>query len=259
MKMRPSTQWALGRGLILAVLLVFLLRTLAEADAWEALQRRCAPESISVITKPKKPVSPQDPWARLRAIYLPFSESLETEALTDPKAASRVSGHLHKALRPCARIIGDASRRFRIPPEIIGAVIMAESGGNPRAEAAGSTAKGLMQTISGTFQDARENLMSQGIFIEDDPFDPRASIMAGAWYLDRMYARAALDRKRPDLDRRRIASWRHAVEYYYAGPEHGRKKKKRVVVYAGGRRIVIDKPAYSRKVLRWAKIMSQSG
>ena len=259
MKMKPFTPWALGRGLILAILPVFLLRTPAGADAWEALQHRYAPEPISMVTKAEKPVSQKDPWARLRAIYLPFSETLETEALTDPEAACRVSGHLHKALRPYARIIGDASRRFRIPPEIIGAVIMAESGGNPRAEASGSTAKGLMQTISGTFQDARENLMAQGVFIEDDPFDGRASIMAGAWYLDRMYQRAAKDRKPPHPDRRHIASWKHAVEYYYAGPGHGRKKKQRVVVYAGGRRIVIDKPAYSRKVLQWAKIMNPSG
>jgi hypothetical protein len=172
MKMNPSIQWALGRGLMPAVLLVFLLRTPAGADAWEALQHRYAPGPISVITKTEKSVSPQDPWARLRAVYLPFSETLETEALTDPKAARRVSGHLHKALGPYASIIGDASRRFRIPPEIIGAVIMAESGGNPRAQASGSTAKGLMQTISGTFRDARENLLSQGILIEDDPFDP---------------------------------------------------------------------------------------
>ena len=224
MRMKLSAQWALGRGLILAFLPVFLLRTPAGADAWQSLQHRYAPESISATHQKRK--SKQDPWARLRAVYLPFSESLETQALTDHKAARKVSGYLHKALRPYAHIIRDASRRFQVPPEIIGAVIMAESGGNPRAQASGSTAKGLMQTISGTFRDARENLISQGIFIEDNPYDPRASITAGAWYLDRMYARAAADQKRTDLNRRDIASWKHAVEYYYAGPGHGRKMKK---------------------------------
>ena len=136
---------------------------------------------------------------------------------------------------------------------------MAESGGNPRAQASTSTAKGLMQTIAGTFRDARKDLIAQGILIEDDPFDPHASIIAGAWYLDRMYAQAAVDRNQPDLNRRDIVSWRYPVEYYYAGPGHGRKKKKRVVVYAGGKQVVIDKPAYSRKVLQWAEIMDRSG
>ena len=257
MRMKLSAQWALGRGLILAFLPVFLLQTPAGADVWDALQNRYAPESISATTK--RPIPKQDPWARLRAVYLPFSESLETEALTDPRAARQVSGHLHKALRPYAHIIRDASRRFRIPPEIIGAVIMAESGGNKRAQAAASTAKGLMQTIAGTFRDAHEGLYAQGILIEEDPFNPRSSIMAGAWYLDRMYALAANEKNQADLNRRDIASWRHAVEYYYAGPGHGRKKKKRLVVYAGGKRIFIDKPAYSKKVLQWAKIMRRSG
>ena len=257
MNLRLFFKCALGRGLIFGPLLVFLLQIQAGADAWETLQNRYAPESLSLSKK--KRVSGHDPWARLRAVYLPFSEVIEAEALTDHKAAGKVSGHLHRALRPYAHIINDASRRFRIPPEIIGAVIMAESGGNSRAQASTSTAKGLMQTIAGTFRDARKDLIAQGILIEDDPFDPHASIIAGAWYLDRMYAQAAVDRNQPDLNRRDIVSWRYPVEYYYAGPGHGRKKKKRVVVYAGGKQVVIDKPAYSRKVLQWAEIMDRSG
>lgn len=246
-----------GRGLMLGPLLVFLLRLQAGAGAWEALQHRYSPgvPSTASVKRAKGP----DPWARLRAVYLPFSEATETAALTDPGAAREVSGQLHRALQPYAPIIHEASRRFDIPPEIIGAVIMAESGGNPRAQATASTAKGLMQTIAGTFQDAREDLLSQGMVIADDPFDPYASIMAGVWYLDQMYARAGVDRKEPDLNRRDIASWRHPLEYYYAGPGNGRKDEKRVIMYAGGRRIVIDKPAYSRKVLQWAEIMSRSG
>ena len=257
MNLRVFFKCALGRGLILGLLLVFLLQIQAGAGVWEALQNRYAPESLSKAAEKQTPE--HDPWDRLRAIYLPFSEAIETAALTDHKAARKVSGHLHKALRPYAHIIYNASRRFRIPSEIIGAVIMAESGGNSRAQASTSTAKGLMQTIAGTFRDAREDLMAQGILIEDDPFDPQASIIAGAWYLDRMYRQAAMDRKRPDLNRQDIASWRYPVEYYYAGPGHGRKKKKRVIIYAGGKRMVIDKPAYSRKVLQWAEIMGKAG
>ena len=257
MNLRLFFKCALGRGLIFGPLLVFLLQTQAGAGVWEALQNRYAPESLSLTTK--KRVSGQDPWVRLRAVYLPFSESVDAAALTDRKAAQNVSGHLHKALRPYAHIINDASRRFGVPPEIIGAVIMAESGGNSRAKASTSTAKGLMQTIAGTFRDARKDLLSQGILIENDPFDPQASIIAGSWYLDRMYTQAAMDRKRPDLNRQDIATWRYPVEYYYAGPGHGRKKKKRVIIYAGGKQVVIDKPAYSRKVLQWAEIMSKPG
>ena len=257
MNLRLFFKCALGRGLIFGPLLVFLLQIQAGAGVWEALQNRYAPESLS---KAKGRQTPEhDPWARLRAIYLPFSEAIETAAITDHKAARKVSGHLHRALRPYAHIINDASRRFRIPPEIIGAVIMAESGGNSRAQASTSSAKGLMQTIAGTFREAREDLTSKGIDIDDNPFDPRASIIAGAWYLDRMYAQAAMDRKQPDLSRRDIASWRYPVEYYYAGPGNGRKEKELVIIYAGGKQIVIDKPAYSRKVLQWARIMSSSG
>jgi soluble lytic murein transglycosylase-like protein len=248
---------ALGRGLTLALLLIFLLRIDAGASPWQALQDRYPPGASLPVTV-KRAKGP-DPWARLRAIYLLFSKETETAALTDPRAAREVSGQLHRALHPYAAIIHEASRRFDIPPEIIGAVIMAESGGDPMAQAQTSTAKGLMQTIAGTFRDSREALLSQGIVIADDPFNPHASIMAGAWYLDRMYAQAALDRGHAHLSRRDIASWRDPVEYYYAGPGNGRKNEKRVIMYAGGRRIIIDKLAYSRKVLQWAEIMSKAG
>ena len=186
-------------------------------------------------------------------------QSAESTALTDHKEAIRISGLLHEALRPYEDFIREAAMRFRVPPVIIGAVIMAESGGNSRAKTRTSSARGLMQTIAGTFQEAREDLISKGIAIDDDPFDPRASIMAGSWYLDRMYAQAAMDREENALNRRDIATWRYPLEYYYAGPGNGRKEKERVIIYAGGKRVVIDKPAYSRKVLQWAEIMSKSG
>jgi len=245
-----------GRVLAPASLLVFLLQTGAEAGAWEALQDRFK-STPPAITEKRTPGP--DPWARLRAIYLPFSEAVETAALTDPAAARKVSGHLHEAVRPYARIIREASGRFQVPQEIIGAVIMAESGGDPLVRAATSTAKGLMQTIDGTFRDARAALMKQGIIIEDNPFDPWASIMAGTWYLDQMYDQAVEDGRQAIPTRGDIASWRYPLEYYYAGPGNGRKAEKRVIMYAGGRRIIIDKPAYSRKVLKWAALMRKSG
>ena len=248
---------ALGRFVMAALLPIFLLRIDAGACPWQALQDRYMSGVSSPATENR--TKGPDPWARLRAIYLPFSEAMETAALSDPNVARKLSVKLHRVLHPYVTIIHEASRRFDIPPEIIGAVIMAESGGDPMAQASTSTAKGLMQTISGTFRDAREDLLFQGIVIEDDPCDPRASIMAGSWYLDRMYVQASVDRKQPDSDRRDMASWQVPVEYYYAGPGNGRKEKKRLIIYTGGRRILIDKPAYSRKVLQWAKIMSRSG
>jgi len=253
-----SFKCALGRGLICALLLFSLLRTGAEADAWQALQTRYAPEP-SPARSPGETKPGPDPWALLRAIYLPFTEATERAALADRHSARQVSGCLNQALRPYEEIIHEAARRFHVPPEIIGAVIMAESGGNVKAQARTSTARGLMQTIAGTFQDARKALRARGMVIEDNPFDPRASIMAGTWYLDRMYAQAAIDREQNALNRQDIDSWQYPVEYYYAGPGNGRKKKNIVIVYAGGRRVVIDKPAYSGKVLRWARIMSKSG
>jgi hypothetical protein len=94
--------------------------------------------------------------------------------------------------------------------------------------------------------------------VKDNPFDPRASIMAGTWYLDSMYAQAQADQKEGINGRQDLDSWKYPLEYYYAGPGNGKKESDRVIVYSGGRRVVIDKPAYSRKVLKWAKIMKQN-
>lgn len=241
---------------ISGLLLITLLQGQADAsDPWKTLQdifkRKPAP------TKPEKQESTEDPWAKLRAIYLPFSEETETAALTDPAAGSKVSGYLHRVLRSYEKIINEASQRFNIPREIIGAVIMVESGGDPNAKAKTSTASGLMQTVKGTFQEARKGLRSMEVTIDNNPFNPRSSIIAGSWYLDRMYEQAVIDRKKGPGDRKIISSWRYPVEYYYAGPGNAKKAGGVVIMYAGGRKVVIDKPAYSRKVMRWARIMAR--
>jgi len=82
--------------------------------------------------------------------------------------------------------------------------------------------------------------------------------MAGSWYLNRMYARSKADGKKRTGMRQHLNSWKYPLEYYYAGPENGKKKEDTVIIYAGGRRVVVDKPAYSKKVLKWAKIMKKS-
>jgi len=82
--------------------------------------------------------------------------------------------------------------------------------------------------------------------------------MAGSWYLNRMYERAKTDGKSRINSRQHFDSWKYPLEYYYAGPENGRKKEDTVIIYAGGKRVVVDKPAYSKKVLKWAKIMKKA-
>ena len=222
------------------------------ADPWKDLQDRLD-ESKPLASN--KADSKGDPWSRLQTIFLPFTVEEETAAFADPNAGRKISNYLHTRLKPYLKWIQEAGHRFNIPSEIIGAVIMVESGGNPEAKAKTSSARGLMQTISATFKDAKNHLNSLGIRIKNSPYDPHASIMAGSWYLDRMFHRAVEDRKEFIRSRQDFSSWKYPLEYYYAGPQNGKKKENTVIMYAGGRRVVIDKPAYSKKVLKWAKIM----
>ena len=108
--------------------------------------------------------------------------------------------------------------------------------------------------LSGTFGESRRGLLERGISVKNDPFDPRSSILAGSWYLDRMYT---LTEGGPD--RGSPASWRKALEFYYAGPGNGKKPEPLVIVYSGGTRRVIDKSAYSEKVLEWANLLRKYG
>ncbi len=116
-------------------------------------------------------------------------------------------------------IIETASRLFQVPQKIIISVILTESGGNPVARAKTSSAKGLMQTIDSTFNMAYKSLEARGIRIVRDPLNPRASIMAGTWYLDRMYDRAVMDLKADPDKRQTINAWKTALDYYHTGPE----------------------------------------
>lgn len=249
-----SVFWAIG--LVWGALMLFGGEA-AAADPWAALQSRFEAHAEPVFEMPERIVpgaaEKTDPWERLQA-FLSFTEQEEVAALTDKVVRRRVSGQLHQAVAPYRELILEAAERFEIPPEVIAAVIMVESGGNPRAKASTSSAKGLMQTIDATFAEGRQGLLAAGIAVKNDPFDPRASILAGSWYLARMFDQARSD-GRIRGGRNRLDSWRQAAEYYYAGPGHGKKLGDVVVIYAGGRQVVIDKPAYSQKVMRWAGIM----
>lgn len=224
------------------------------ADPWEKL-RQTLPQAPEDAAPRSAEEGADDPWVRLRAIYLPFTEQEETAAQDDRGARQKVSRALHAAYAPYAGLIREASARFDVPEEIIAAVILVESGGNPRARANGSTAAGLMQTISATFSDARKALARRGMDLGTSPFDPEASIMAGTWYLDRMYVRARADKPGAIGPKSRIDSWKYPLEYYYAGPGHGVKTNPVIIIYSGGKKVVVDKPAYSAKVLHWAGIM----
>lgn len=204
-------------------------------------------------------VQAPDPWAELRRVYLPFSQAEEEAALVDTGRAAALSRKLMGPLQPYIGLIGECSRKFDVPPEIIGAVIMVESGGDSRAAAATSSARGLMQTIRGTFTTARSALQEQGTVIADDPFNPRASIYAGTWYLSHVFDRAARDNGDAALARDRINDWCLPAKYYYAGPSWGARKSDIIITYVDGKKIVVDKKTYCDKVMRYAGILHSGG
>ncbi|CAN2045954.1 putative Transglycosylase SLT domain-containing protein [Candidatus Magnetomoraceae bacterium gMMP-1] len=158
-----------------------------------------------------------------------------------------------KRLKPYQKTIHRASINFDVPEQIIGAVILQESSGNPRAKAKTSSAKGLMQTINSTFAFAKKNLKKLGITISD-PYKPEDSIYAGAWYLSYVFELAKQDWPKFN-DRKKIEMWEKALEYYYAGPTWGKNPKPIFHAYINGKKIVIKKAYYSRKVLEYAFIL----
>ena len=93
-----------------------------------------------------------------------------------------------------ADLIRDASAREGVDPALVGAVVSAESGFNPRA-VSGTGAKGLMQLMDSTAR-------SLGV---KDSFDPAQNIAGGVKYLRQM-----LDKYGGDVKR--------AVAAYNAGP-----------------------------------------
>ncbi len=78
---------------------------------------------------------------------------------------------------PFAAPIAEAVQRFRLPTDMIRAVLQAESGGDPRARSP-KGAMGLMQIMPETWADLRGRYA-----LGSDPYDPRDSILAGAAYL----------------------------------------------------------------------------
>lgn len=79
--------------------------------------------------------------------------------------------------------ITEAAQRFGIPAAWIRAVLLAESGGDPRAVSPVG-AIGLMQIMPATWNELRVRHD-----LSADPFDPRDNILGGAAYLRELYER----------------------------------------------------------------------
>lgn len=79
--------------------------------------------------------------------------------------------------------IAEASQHFSIPARWIEAVIMAESGGDPKAVSP-KGAMGMMQLMPETWAELRDQHD-----LGADPFDPRTNILAGTAYLKAMQDR----------------------------------------------------------------------
>ncbi len=93
----------------------------------------------------------------------------------DPPGPMSRLGASRREVPPLARFaaeVREAAERFGVDPDLIRAVILQESGGDPRARSR-KGARGLMQILDGT---ARELGLRR-------PFDPRENILAGTRYL----------------------------------------------------------------------------
>ena len=160
-------------------------------------------------------------------------------------------------LEPHRSLIEDAARRFDVPAVVLGAVILQESGGDAKARAKGTSAKGLMQTIDATFALAKKTLAKKDLRI-GNPLVARDSILAGAWYLSYCYDLAVRDHG-PKGRRDDPEAWRRALEYYYAGPGWGRDPRPIIHVYRNGQRTRIHKAKYSDGVLAYVRGFSAPG
>jgi len=117
-----------------------------------------------------------------------------------PRASTPVNiDFLNKKLKPFMNEIMDTARTMELNPNLIQAVILAESGGNARAVSP-KGAKGLMQLMDGTADE-------MGV---KNNFDPAENIRGGSGYLKKMMVMF-----NGDLDK--------ALAAYNAGPNAVRK------------------------------------
>lgn len=94
------------------------------------------------------------------------------------KFDSFIRQRIQQNLKPYEKHIMKAARETGVDPDLIRAVIMAESSGNPQAVSA-KNARGLMQLMDST-------AVEVGV---SDPLDPEQNILGGARYLSRLLSR----------------------------------------------------------------------
>lgn len=82
-----------------------------------------------------------------------------------------------------AAAVEEASARFSLPTAWIYAVMRQESGGQASAVSA-KGAMGLLQLMPATWRD-----LTTELDLGDDPFEPRANVLAGTAYMRRLYDR----------------------------------------------------------------------
>lgn len=127
-------------------------------------------------------------------------------------------------LVPFERHIRDAARRFGVDPNLIRAVILAESRGDHMAVSP-KDARGLMQILPSTGREL-------GVPRAEDLFHPRTNIFVGTQYLAQLLAQAKGD-------------VRQALASYNAGPG----------VLSDGENVPVETRAYIPRVLRlWAQL-----
>lgn len=168
-------------------------------------------------------------------LLLPVAGS--ATALAHPPRAEKAA---HRAA------IDGAAARFDLPPHWIEAVIVAESGGDPRAVSP-KGAMGLMQLMPATWREVRTRLG-----LGADPFDVRDNVLAGTFYLRQLHDRFGLE---------------GALSAYNAGPQRyvqhlitGRPlpDETRAYVAAIRRRLVASKPLPSAADWRMAPLFPPS-
>jgi len=119
-----------------------------------------------------KSVEEARPRDQFRLIVLPAASGPEWEETVD------IDATVSEVRRKFGGRIKLAAKKHEVPPEIITAVVVVESLGNPKA-VSHKKAYGLMQLKKGT---AREMGIS-------DPFHPYENLWAGAKYLKRQWER----------------------------------------------------------------------
>ncbi|MDO3379245.1 lytic transglycosylase domain-containing protein [Geoalkalibacter halelectricus] len=151
------------------------LEMMAGLLSWDSEDKRDT-ASLLAFLPPAPPTNP----AVARQKFTLMSENRPAAA----KAAVPTLSSQPPAASSIEQLVDKAARRYQVAPELIKAVIKAESSFNPRAVSPAG-AQGLMQLMPPT---ARE----LGV---EDPFDPEQNIMGGTRYL-----RDLLRRYDGDLD-----------------------------------------------------------